>query len=62
MTECVCICEYLHVLNHVFCMPLCVCVCVYVITVAQNTLWKVFMPLTWAVKNLELSAALTPLP
>lgn len=52
----------LHVLAHVFCMPLCVCVRVYVIAVPQNTLWKVFVPLTRAVKNLELSAALTPLP
>lgn len=49
--------------------PECVRVCVrafrvrvYVITVPQNTLWKVFMALTWAVKNLELSAALTPQP
>lgn len=40
----------------------CVCVRLYVITVPQNTLWKVFTPLTRAVKNLELSAALTPLP
>ena len=61
---CVCVCVCLHELGHVFHMPLCVsvCVCVYVITVPQNTLWKVFTPLTRAVKNLELSAALTPLP
>lgn len=51
------------------CLPMfSVCTCVrararvYVITVPQNTLWKVFMPLTGAVKNLEMSAALMPLP
>lgn len=61
-SACACTYDALHELACVFFNSRRVCVCVCVITVPQNTLWKVFMALTRAVKNLELSAALTPLP